>query len=65
MADREKIADVEIISTNPGIKLNITDETILGLFTDVAACKVQIKVLSAVSLLGFSTVIGLIVTLGS
>ena len=61
---REKVADIEVVSTNPGIKLVITDETIFRLFTDVAGLKVQMKVLSAVSFLGFSTIAGLVVALG-
>lgn len=64
MSEKKKVAEIAVISTNPGVKIEVSDERILGLFTDVAGMKVQMKILSAVMFLGFSTIAGLVVALG-
>lgn len=55
--------EVEVTSTNPGIKIKVDDETILKLFTDVAALKAQMKVVILVMIAGFGSLSGLVVFL--
>jgi len=55
--------EVEVISTNPGIKIKVDDETILKLFMDVAALKAQMKIVIAVMVGGFGALSGLVIFL--
>lgn len=53
--------EVEVTSTNPGIKIKVDDETMLKLFLDVSALKAQMKIVILVMVAGFGALSGLVV----
>ena len=57
------MAHVKVRRTNPSLEIEVDDELVLKLFTDVAACQAQLKGLGAMMLAGFSILATLIVVL--
>ena len=55
------MARVKVKRTNPSLEIEVDDELVLKLFTDVSACQVQLKGLAVMMLAGFSILAGLIV----
>ena len=55
------MARVKVKRTNPSLEIEVDDELVLKLFTDVAACQTQLKGLALMMLAGFSILAGLIV----
>lgn len=55
------MARVKVKRTNPSLEIEVDDELVLKLFTDVASCQAQLKGLAAMMLAGFGILAGLIV----
>jgi hypothetical protein len=57
------MARVKVKRTNPSLEIEVDDELVLKLFTDVAGCKTAIRLLGGFMFAGFSIMSGLIVIL--